>query len=71
MRDRAVRRLLVLADASAIALALLITFSGQPDMWSYVGWGLIVVPVCLVIFLLLRRALGSRYDVLVCRREMN
>jgi exopolysaccharide biosynthesis polyprenyl glycosylphosphotransferase len=48
-RDRAVRRLLVLADASAIALALLITFSGQPDMWSYVGWGLLVVPLCLVI----------------------
>jgi exopolysaccharide biosynthesis polyprenyl glycosylphosphotransferase len=48
VRDRAVRRLLALADALAIALALVITFSGQPEMWSYVGWGLLMLPLCLV-----------------------
>jgi exopolysaccharide biosynthesis polyprenyl glycosylphosphotransferase len=49
VRDRAVRRLLALADALAISLALVIAFAGQPDMWSYVGWGLLVVPFFLVI----------------------
>ncbi len=49
VRDRAVRRLLALADALAISLALVIAFAGQPDMWSYVGWGLLVVPLFLVI----------------------
>ncbi len=49
-RDRAVRRLLALADALAVALALMIAFAGQPDMWSYVAWGLLMVPLCLVIY---------------------
>jgi exopolysaccharide biosynthesis polyprenyl glycosylphosphotransferase len=49
-RDRAVRRLLVLADAHAIALALVIAFAGQPGMWSFLAWGLLVVPLCLVIY---------------------
>jgi exopolysaccharide biosynthesis polyprenyl glycosylphosphotransferase len=49
-RDRAVRRLLALADALAIALALVIAFAGQPDMWSYVGWGLFMVAPCLAIY---------------------
>ena len=50
VRDRAVRRLLALADALAIALALVIAFAGQTDMWSNVGWGLLVVPLFLVIY---------------------
>jgi exopolysaccharide biosynthesis polyprenyl glycosylphosphotransferase len=49
-RDRAVRRLLALADANALALALVIAFAGQTDMWSYVGWGLLMVPLCLVLY---------------------
>ncbi len=48
-RDRAVRRLLALADAVAIALALVIAFVGQRDIWSYVGWGLLMVPLFLII----------------------
>jgi exopolysaccharide biosynthesis polyprenyl glycosylphosphotransferase len=49
-RDRAVRRLLATADALAIALALIATFVGQPGMWSYVGWGLLMIAPCLAIY---------------------
>jgi exopolysaccharide biosynthesis polyprenyl glycosylphosphotransferase len=50
MRDRAVRRLLALSDALAITLALIVAFAGQPGMWSYVGWGLLMVAPCLAIY---------------------
>ncbi|MCW3056399.1 MAG: sugar transferase [Solirubrobacterales bacterium] len=49
VRDRTVRRLLALADSMALALALLVAFSGQPNMWSYVSWGLLLVAPWLVI----------------------
>jgi exopolysaccharide biosynthesis polyprenyl glycosylphosphotransferase len=49
VRDRAVRRLLSLADTMAFLLALVVAFSGQPGMWSYIGWGLLLVPLWLAI----------------------
>src|ERR1041385_3344488 len=49
-RDRAVRRLLAAADSLALALAFVLAFAGRPGMWSYVGWGLLTVPLCLVLY---------------------
>jgi len=47
-RDRAVRRLLALADATAIALALLLAFLSEAA-WPYVAWGLLTIPAWLII----------------------
>jgi exopolysaccharide biosynthesis polyprenyl glycosylphosphotransferase len=48
-RDRAVRRLLAEADALAMAAALVLAFIGAERMWAHVLWGLLAVPVWLVI----------------------
>ena len=50
VRDAAVRRVLALSDALALVVALVVAFLGQPGMWSFVGWGLLMVPVWLVIY---------------------
>jgi exopolysaccharide biosynthesis polyprenyl glycosylphosphotransferase len=50
VRDRAVRRLLAAADALALVLGLVLAFGGQPGVWPHVGWGLLTVPLCLVIY---------------------
>jgi exopolysaccharide biosynthesis polyprenyl glycosylphosphotransferase len=50
VRDRAVRRLLAAADGLALVLGLVLAFGGHPGMWSQVGWGLLMVPPCLVIY---------------------
>jgi exopolysaccharide biosynthesis polyprenyl glycosylphosphotransferase len=48
-RDRAVRRRLALADAGAVTLALVLAFLGESSAWSHVGWGLLTIPMWLVI----------------------
>ena len=40
----------MLADFLALSAALVLAFIGGQDPWEYVGWGLLALPVCLIVF---------------------